>query len=55
MIVGVDGSDGSWTAIRWAARFAAARGRELEIQRAVLAERVAGQQEKFPDLRMRDT
>ncbi|WP_236567035.1 universal stress protein [Nocardia sp. CY41] len=31
VIVGVDGSDGSWTAVRWAARFAAERGRELEI------------------------
>ncbi|WP_280260653.1 universal stress protein [Nocardia abscessus] len=31
VIVGVDGSDGSWTALRWAARFAAERGRELEI------------------------
>ncbi|MFI9415401.1 universal stress protein [Nocardia gamkensis] len=31
VIVGVDGSDGSWAAVRWAARFAAERGRELEI------------------------
>ncbi|WP_280246623.1 universal stress protein [Nocardia abscessus] len=31
VIVGVDGSDGSWTALRWAARFAAERRRELEI------------------------
>lgn len=31
IVVGVDGSDGSWTAVRWAARFAAERGRELEI------------------------
>lgn len=31
IVVGVDGSDGSWTALRWAARFAADRGRELEI------------------------
>ncbi|UAK31390.1 universal stress protein [Nocardia asteroides] len=31
VIVGVDGSDGSWTALRWAALFAAERGRELEI------------------------
>ncbi|MDE1673877.1 universal stress protein [Nocardia gipuzkoensis] len=31
VIVGVDGSDGSWSALRWAARFAAERGRELEI------------------------
>ncbi|MET9284690.1 universal stress protein [Nocardia beijingensis] len=31
VVVGVDGSDGSWTAVRWAARFAAEHGRELEI------------------------
>ncbi|MGQ4615973.1 universal stress protein [Nocardia sp. R7R-8] len=31
VVVGVDGSDGSWTAVRWAAQFAAERGRELEI------------------------
>ncbi|UGT67797.1 universal stress protein [Nocardia gipuzkoensis] len=31
VIVGVDGSDGSWAAVRWAARFAAERGRQLEI------------------------
>ncbi|MEV6426415.1 universal stress protein [Nocardia sp. NPDC051463] len=31
VIVGVDGSDGSWTAVRWAAQFADERGRELEI------------------------
>ncbi|MGK8491414.1 universal stress protein [Nocardia asiatica] len=31
VLVGVDGSDGSWTAVRWAARFAADRGRDLEI------------------------
>ncbi|WP_174188089.1 universal stress protein [Nocardia barduliensis] len=31
VIVGVDGSDGSWAAVRWAAQFAAERGRELEI------------------------
>ncbi|WP_083863771.1 universal stress protein [Nocardia exalbida] len=30
-MVGVDGSDGSWAAVRWAAQFAAERGRELEI------------------------
>ncbi|MBF6076641.1 universal stress protein [Nocardia beijingensis] len=31
VVVGVDGSEGSWTALRWAAGFAAQRGRELEI------------------------
>ncbi|WP_249645325.1 universal stress protein [Nocardia sputi] len=31
VIVGVDGSDGSWAAVRWAAQFAAERGRQLEI------------------------
>nr|WP_084467246.1 universal stress protein [Nocardia arthritidis] len=31
VIVGVDGSDGSWAAVGWAAQFAAERGRELEI------------------------
>ncbi|MEV6252599.1 universal stress protein [Nocardia sp. NPDC051929] len=31
VVVGVDGSAGSWTALRWAAEFAADRGRELEI------------------------
>ncbi|MFI2281219.1 universal stress protein [Nocardia beijingensis] len=31
VVVGVDGSEGSWTALRWAAGFAAERGRELEI------------------------
>ncbi|WP_159846957.1 universal stress protein [Nocardia sp. CY41] len=31
VVVGVDGSEGSWTAVRWAARFAAERGRALEI------------------------
>ncbi|MGW4325062.1 universal stress protein [Nocardia sp. NPDC004573] len=31
VVVGVDGSEGSWTAVRWAARFAAERGRDLEI------------------------
>lgn len=31
VVVGVDGSKGSWTAVRWAARFAAERGRALEI------------------------
>ncbi|MGK8505735.1 universal stress protein [Nocardia asiatica] len=31
IVVGVDGSEGSWTAVRWAAQFAAERGRELEI------------------------
>ncbi|MEV6324912.1 universal stress protein [Nocardia sp. NPDC051787] len=31
VVVGVDGSEGSWTAVQWAADFAAERGRELEI------------------------
>lgn len=31
VIVVVDRSDGSWTVVRWAARFAADRGRDLEI------------------------
>ncbi|WP_039798482.1 universal stress protein [Nocardia araoensis] len=31
VVVGVDGSEGSWTALRWAAQFAADRGRQLEI------------------------
>ncbi|MEU2038627.1 universal stress protein [Nocardia niwae] len=31
VVVGVDGSEGSWTALRWAAQFAAGHGRELEI------------------------
>ncbi|WP_239476546.1 universal stress protein [Nocardia arizonensis] len=31
VVVGVDGSQGSWAALRWAAEFAAARGRELLI------------------------
>lgn len=31
VVVGVDGSEGAWTALRWAAEFAAERGRDLEI------------------------
>jgi hypothetical protein len=53
VVAGVDGSESGVQAVRWAAAEASRRHLLLRLEREVLAERLAGWSEKYPEVSVR--